>query len=133
MKRRRIFWGCDHSLTITTITAGLAREVCELCGNVAVSYVEPVVQIRPSTDDIDEDGMMESGDRRASTSYEAIIVFEETSRLLTCGLCSQAAVFMIPDGLRCDEHAWQAAAYLDWESEDPWVPISLDHRSPKTL
>jgi hypothetical protein len=33
---------------------------------------------------------------------------------------------MIPDGLVCDEHAWQAAARIDWDDVDPWVPIRID-------
>jgi hypothetical protein len=33
---------------------------------------------------------------------------------------------MIPDGMTCGEHAWQAAARLDWEDSDPWVPIRID-------
>ncbi len=123
MKQRRSLWGCDHSSTITTITAGLAREVCERCGRIEVNYVEPVVQLHPSLDEPDRDGEV---DVVETTSHEATVIFEDTTRLLTCGLCSQPAIFMIPDGLRCNEHAWQAAARLDWEAEDPWVPIRLD-------
>lgn len=43
-----------------------------------------------------------------------------------CRLCSQPAVFMTPEGMSCDEHAWQAAARTDWEDADPWVPIRID-------
>lgn len=43
-----------------------------------------------------------------------------------CRLCSQPAVFMVPDGMTCDEHAWQAAARTNWEDADPWVPIRID-------
>ena len=58
--------------------------------------------------------------------FEASITFEDTSRYRQCHLCAQPAVFMIPDGMVCDEHAWQAAARLDWEDTDPWVPIRID-------
>lgn len=49
----------------------------------------------------------------------------EALRFLKCRLCSQPAVFMIPSGVVCDEHAWQAAARLDWDDSDPWVPIRI--------
>ena len=38
---------CSHRDTITTITAGLAREVCEECARVRFSYVERAVHLRP--------------------------------------------------------------------------------------
>lgn len=131
MKRRRNLWGCKHSSTITTITAGLAREVCEQCGNVKMSYVGEAVRVDPGNGVGETEVARLEIDEAATVSpdvisYEAIVIFEETSRLLPCGLCSQAALFVIPDGLRCDEHAWQAAARLDWEGEDPWVPIRID-------
>lgn len=33
---------------------------------------------------------------------------------------------MIPEGMSCDEHAWQAAARTNWDDADPWVPIRID-------
>lgn len=133
MKQRRSFGICTHRSTITTITAGLAREVCESCGHVSVRYIEPAVQIHPerdvsvagpslatgpSVDDIDE-----------AQVFEAMISFEKSTRRLVCALCSQPARFLIPEGLTCEEHAWQAAAGLDWEDSDPWVPIRIGHAS----
>lgn len=129
MRQRRTFWGCTHSSTITTITAGIAREVCEDCSNVSVSFVEPAVKMYPDLETMGQS----VHDRGPSTEnidetkvFEAIVSFQESSRFLRCGLCAQQAVFVIPDGLRCDEHAWQAAARLDWEATDPWVPIRID-------
>ncbi len=118
-----------HRSTITTITAGMAREVCEVCGHVSVSYIEPAVQLHPEV----EEGAGAVDDRRVDISgmdeasvFDAIISFEGLSRLIRCGLCAQQAVFAIPDGLGCEEHAWQAAAFLDWEATEPWVPIRID-------
>lgn len=119
LKQRRNFGICSHRFTITTITAGLAREVCETCAHVTLRYVEQAVQLRPDF----EPTLAELDDIKI---FEAGITFEDTSRYRQCRLCTQPAVFMIPDGLVCDEHAWQAAARLDWEDVDPWVPIRID-------
>lgn len=141
MKPRRNFRICWHRSTLTTITAGLAREVCETCAHVSVSYVEPAVQLHsdlelhptkgadgtqgadspqgPNIEDLDEKQI-----------FEAMVSFETSTRRLICGLCSQPAAFLIPEGLTCAEHAWQAAARLDWEAGDPWVPILIDDTRP---
>lgn len=134
LKPRRNFRICWHRSTLTTITAGLAREVCETCAHVSVRYVEPAVQLQsdmellptegteplsgPSIEDLDEKQI-----------FEAMVSFETSTRRLVCGLCSQPAAFLIPEGLTCAEHAWQAAARLDWEAADPWVPILIDDSS----
>lgn len=133
LRQRRSFGSCSHRSTITTITAGLAREVCEDCSHVSVSYVESAVRLHPDT----QTGRAVEGSRSDESEpsladleeakvFEATITFEDSSRFLKCRLCAQQAVFMIPDGLSCDEHAWQAAARLDWEDADPWVPIRID-------
>lgn len=109
--------GCSHKSTVTTVTAGLAREVCESCGWVSLRYVEQAVQLRPE---------VESTIELDTRTFEAEIVLEEGSRYRRCMHCAQPAMFMIPDGMTCDEHAWQAAARLDWEATDPWVPIRID-------
>jgi hypothetical protein len=141
LKRRRTLWGCSHSSTITTITAGIAREVCESCSRVSVSYVEPAVRIHPDIETlrsraVDRDAEAEStelevlepapAELEEAKIFEAMVTFEKSSRLVACGVCSQPAVFEIPEGLRCNEHAWQAAALLDWADSDPWVPIRID-------
>lgn len=100
-----------HDTTITTITAGLARDVCETCGRVRLQYVERAVRIYPNAPqaviESPEPAAPQTGPRR-------------------CRLCSQPAVFMIPEGMSCDEHAWQAAARTNWDDADPWVPIRID-------
>lgn len=98
-------------------------------------FVESAVHLHPETD---EDWApsdlaaprLELGPGEP-VAFGAMVTFEESSRFLTCGLCAQPAVFMIPDGLRCDEHAWQAAARLDWDAIDPWVPIRIDRSTER--
>lgn len=102
---------CAHSTTITTITAGLAREVCESCGRVRLSYVEPSVQIYPTPP------------RRLLPPLNQAKV-AGTRR--SCMLCSQLAIYLIPGKIVCDEHAWQAAAMADWDDAELWVPIRID-------
>lgn len=104
---RRIV-GCRHSQTLTTITAGLARTVCETCGQISVAYVEQAVRLFPQRSDMAVPAEFRPHDGK-------------------CGLCSQTAEFMTPDGVVCSEHAWQAAARSSWGGGvDPWVPIPLD-------
>lgn len=89
----------------------MAREVCEACARVRIYYVEAAVEV--------------FGSPPPSTVSERPVTGrrQEGRR---CIHCSQPAVFLIPDGMTCDEHAWQAAARLDWECADPWVPIRID-------
>jgi hypothetical protein len=121
LRQRRNFGICSHRSTIITITAGLAREVCEVCGHVSVSYVEPAVRLHPDIDGWSTRAADTLPDLIDLASFET--PGESPGR--TCRICSQAAMFMIPDGLMCDEHAWQAAARLDWDDADPWVPIRI--------
>jgi len=108
-----------HKSTITTITAGLAREVCETCARVRLHYVEAAVRLHPEVEAI-------GTEQDEVQTFEAMIIFEKTSRRIQCRLCAQSAAFLVPDGLVCDEHAWQAAARIDWDRSDPWVPIPIE-------
>lgn len=131
MRQRRSFRSCSHSSTITTITAGLAREVCETCAHVSVRYVDQAVRLFP---DQEVEGTSSSPDDDGtdrSSSFDAMVTFAENTTILGCGLCAQSAAFMTPGGLRCDEHAWQEAALLDWELSEPWVPIQIGASTPK--
>lgn len=125
MRKRRNPRVCKHRSTITTITAGLAREVCESCARVRLRYVEAAVQMHPeveSTVTAQDEGQ----------AFEATIIFEKISRRIQCRLCAQSAAYLVPDGLVCDEHAWQAAARINWERSDLWVPIPIARgRSPQ--
>lgn len=113
MRRRRSLGRCSHEGTITTITAGLAREVCESCGRVRLQYVEKAVRIYPTSPRQVFDAPIPESDVQVGVTRK-------------CRLCSQPAVFMVPDGMTCDEHAWQAAARTNWDDADPWVPIRID-------
>lgn len=119
LKQRRKPKICLHRSTITTVTAGLAREVCESCARVTLRYVETAVQVRPDI----EPSLAELDEVK---SFEASITFEKMSSSRTrCRLCAQSAAFLVPDGLMCAEHAWQAAARVDWDESDPWIPIRI--------
>lgn len=96
---------------MVTITAGIAHEVCETCGQVSIRFVASAVGYEPVPPP--RDG-------------EHTVVHPEVVAGRRCKLCSQQAVFIIPDGLMCDEHAWQAAARLRWDESEPWVPIRID-------
>lgn len=129
LRQRRSFGICLHRSTIITITAGLAREVCESCARVRVRYVESAVKVHLDDEEwevTDYDDEPTGDELEGPRVFEAMVTFPESARQLKCGLCDQPARFMIPDGLTCDEHAWQAAARLDWEEADPWVPIRID-------
>lgn len=102
---------CLHGSTITTTTAGLAREVCEACGRVRIHYVERAVQIYPTPP------------RRIVESLRPV---HEVEGPRSCMHCSQLALFLIPEGAVCDEHAWQAAARTSWDEAEIWVPIRID-------
>ncbi len=108
----RSFGRCSHKASVTTITAGMAREVCETCARVRIYYVDAAVQV------------YSEGAKASSRRSKPATGGQDTAR--RCILCSQPAVFMIPEGMTCDEHAWQAAARLDWDETDPWVPIRID-------
>jgi hypothetical protein len=114
---------CSHKSTVTTVTAGLEREVCESCGHVSLRYVAMGARLRPEVE--------KPGDA-PPIFFEAEIVVE-VARHRRCMHCAQPAVFMIPDGMTCTEHAWQAAARLDWEATDPWVPIRIDRLNPPRI
>ena len=102
--------GCQHGQTLTTVTAGLARTVCEICGHVSVRYVERAVQLYTIRELLARDG------GRAGEVEERRI----------CDLCRQTAIYSTPDGIVCSEHAWQAAAKSSWGGGvDPWDPIPL--------
>lgn len=112
----RSFGVCRHSRTITTITAGLARVVCETCGHISVRYVENSVQVYPTLE--------RRYVPRPEPSPRPADGTSGTSR--GCLHCAQQAVYLIPDGMVCDEHAWQAAARIRWDESAIWVPIRID-------
>ena len=119
MNKRRSRRICLHRSTLTTITAGLAREVCESCGRVRLRFVASAVQLYV-------DRFPTQDESRRGLTFEATVRFENPSPRTRCRLCGQHGAYLVPDGLMCDEHAWQAAARIDWKSTEPWVPIRID-------
>ncbi|MCI0678166.1 MAG: hypothetical protein L0Z63_03880 [Actinobacteria bacterium] len=111
------FWGrpqvgmCAHKNSITTVTAGLERSVCEDCGHVSVRFVAETVKIFPDYQDLTA---------RVETSLES-------ERQPMCGKCDTPAVFLIPRGLACAEHAWAAASRQDALGQELWIPIRIDN------
>jgi hypothetical protein len=101
---------CAHKSVLVTTTAGLERSVCEDCGHVSVRYVADTVKIFPDFDDL-------------TARVETGAVAERQPR---CGKCESPAVFMIPRGLACSEHAWAAAARQDALGQELWIPIRID-------
>ena len=92
---------CRHSDTITTVTAGLERTACESCGHVSVQFIESTVRLYPNAE-----------------------IPTRSPRL--CGYCDQLAVFLIPGGVACSQHAWVAAAEEQTMGSEPWIPISAN-------
>ncbi|MGB8359881.1 MAG: hypothetical protein WCE80_00610 [Acidimicrobiia bacterium] len=113
---------CSHRDTITTITAGIAREVCEVCGHISIRFVEPAVRADSQWRTRPVDSVINLLAHRKLSDDAKV---RDSLRFLRCRLCSQAAVYLIPSGVVCDEHAWQAAARIRWEDSDPWVPIKI--------
>lgn len=101
---------CKHKQTISTVTAGLERTVCESCGHVTVRYIEPTVRLFP-----------DMADRRKPAV--------EPAARNTCATCGSAAEFMIPGGLACAEHAWKEASLQQIMGSEPWIPITIDQRT----
>lgn len=122
MKKKRKIVPCSHRDTISTVTAGIEREVCEACGHIALRFVEHSVRADSHWRARPVDSVMKllSGRRLADDPK-----ISDSLRYLKCRLCSQAAVYLIPSGVVCDEHAWQAAARISWDETDPWVPIRI--------
>ena len=121
MFKWRSFRRCSHDITVTTVTAGLAREVCESCGQVRLRYVERSVQIFPTPPR--QVVPLPSREREPGS--------EGSGRW--CALCTRQAVFLIPDQRVCEEHAWQAASRIDWDRTEIWVPIRIDTSNAGSL
>lgn len=107
---------CTHDSTISTVTAGLERAVCENCAHVSVRYVEETVRIYPDFNDT------ESPDQPLERPRFA-------RQIHGCGWCSNPVEFMIPSGLACAQHAWREASKEQVMGSEPWIPISIDQRT----
>lgn len=115
-KDRRIKGGkvgrCEHTHTVTTFIAGLARTVCETCGKVSIRYLGEGAHWPE-----DQSGPFEDGDR--PTKRERVAT-------PACKRCHRDAYFITPWGLACSDHAWEAASRQDPLAGDFWIPLLID-------
>jgi hypothetical protein len=120
---------CAHTNTISTLTAGLERVVCEDCGHVSVKYVADTVKIFPDHEDlVVRAGNPESGEAADERAMDKPAE-RPVSRRPRCGRCEQPAEFMIPQGLACAKHAWAAASRQDALGQELWIPIRIDQNA----
>lgn len=109
-KGRPITAWCLHRVCLTTVTAGLERTVCERCGQVSLRYLGSTVRVYPDPADLD------TPDPTAGLPNE-------------CQVCGEKAVYRIPHGVACSQHAWAEAARQDELGFDLWAPIRIDQNA----
>ena len=103
--------GCEHPHSVTTFIAGLARSVCETCGNVSIRYLG--------------EGAHWPDDSSDPTS-EPVSNPPNVKRTPVCKRCHEEAYFITPWGLACHDHAWEAASRQDPLSGEFWIPLLID-------
>lgn len=111
------FWQpelCRHKRTISAVTAGLERTVCEECGAVSVRYLEKGVHGRRGKNAIAA-GITPRPEPEPKPAPRRV-----------CTVCQQPARFMIPSGLVCSDHAWEAASRQETTTDNIWIPILID-------
>lgn len=116
---------CGHTHTVTTFIAGLARTVCESCGNVSIRYLgEGASWPEMQSEDYRDTTAPGGGEETAVTDGES----PSTSppRKPACKRCRASAYFITPWGLACSDHAWEAASRQDALSGDFWIPLLID-------
>lgn len=125
---------CEHLHTITTITAGLARTVCEECGRVSISY-ERAGALWPDGPEAQAYAGHEGPEDLSEIPYVSESLdssaASETARpprpkAPICSRCSVTAVYLTPWGLACGDHAWEAASLQDPLSDTFWIPLLVD-------
>lgn len=105
--------GCEHAHTVTTFIAGLARSVCESCGNVSIRYLGEGAHWPEG----------QSPGPGASVDSEPPA---KPKAAPTCKRCREDAYFITPWGLACHDHAWDAASRQDPLSGEFWIPLLID-------
>jgi hypothetical protein len=110
---------CDHSVTISTETAGLARTVCERCGHVSIRFAREVVVSLTF-----ENHRLPS--QVPSTAPPAMETSGGSQPQRLCMICGASATYMIRGGLACTAHAWAAAAAQESLDSEIWIPIRID-------
>lgn len=118
---------CAHVDTVTTFIAGLARTVCETCGNVSIRHLgQPLVSSESPPREADEasgDSPVSGGGRVEDPAGHAAAA---QPRNPSCKRCQADALFITPWGLACGDHAWEAASKQDALSGDFWIPLLID-------
>lgn len=103
--------GCEHPHCVTTFIAGLARSVCETCGDVSIRYLgEGAHWPEASSTSTPEDGPGRP----------------QTKPTPLCKRCHEEAYFITPWGLACPDHAWDAASRQDPLAGEFWIPLLID-------
>ncbi len=103
---------CWHSVTTSTVIAGIKRVVCETCGHVSVQYAERSVQGRPERDE-------------GETGSTSRLLRQRSSVPRKCHNCGARATFITPEGLACPAHAWEAASEQEATGSGVWIPIRI--------
>lgn len=104
---------CAHTVTISTVNAGLERRVCETCGHVSIRYLSDAVKIFPDENDL----AVDISDQETDSVPE---------RTFFCHRCHLVAEYMTPAGLACGAHAWGAASMQVARLGELWIPIRID-------
>lgn len=120
---------CEHQHTVTTITAGLARTVCEACGKVSIRY-EGAGAFWPEGRKTVVGGSAAStasgAEPEAAPQPSSSASPARPQKKPVCTRCEAAAVYITPWGLACGNHAWEAASMQDPHSDDFWIPLLVD-------
>lgn len=116
---------CEHRHNVTTITAGLARIVCEQCGRVSIRY-EGEGAVWPEGSEAVVSGLATTQAPAAPKAVPQRAPASTPQKKPVCTRCGVPAVYITPWGLACGDHAWEAASAQDPLSDDFWIPLLVD-------
>lgn len=118
---------CAHADTVTTFIAGLARTVCETCGNVGIRHLgQPLPSSESAAPEVEETSGDLPGSSAGRVEEPVGHVAAAQPRNTSCKRCEADALFITPWGLACGDHAWEAASKQDALSGDFWIPLLID-------
>jgi ribosomal protein S27AE len=107
----------------STVTAGLKRSVCGVCGYVSISFQEEAVRIHQEA----------SPPLVTPIEFEPEVLIDLTTqprvKLPSCGECGSTARFYTPLGVACSYHAWEFASDQDVDIDEFWIPILIDRNA----
>lgn len=110
---------CEHTHSVTTFVAGLARSVCESCGKVSIRYLGEGASWPEMHPNEHQDTGVDTAPAAPATD-----IAKRSSPM--CKRCQADAYFITPWGLACSEHAWEAASRQDPLSGEFWIPLLID-------